>query len=143
MPVGDVRLMSRDRLVAVPLGSALVPPLFKRAIRIGGVSGSISVQSIQTLVVGTRLGNWFHTCKVVEVAVEVDLIGIKLRSKLVCSVNLLVPIFISMMVIISEYLCCFSEHWTTRRKSPSMRTCTRSALRALWCLRMELTLQQV
>ena len=52
--MGDVRLMSRDRLVAVPLGSALVPPLFKRAIRIGGVSGGVAIQSIQTLVVGTR-----------------------------------------------------------------------------------------
>ena len=57
LPVGDVRL-SRDRIVAVPSGSVLLPPLFKRAIRIGGVSGSISIQSIQTLVVGTR---YFHT----------------------------------------------------------------------------------
>jgi hypothetical protein len=44
----------RDRIIAVPQGSALVPPLFKRSIRIGGVSGGISIQSIQNLVVGAR-----------------------------------------------------------------------------------------
>lgn len=53
LPVGDVRLM-RDRLIAVPTGSALVGPHFKRAIRYGGVSGGVTIQSIQNLVVGTR-----------------------------------------------------------------------------------------
>jgi len=51
--VGDVRLM-RDRLIAVPAGSALVGPYYKRAIRYGGVSGGVTIQSIQNLVVGTR-----------------------------------------------------------------------------------------
>lgn len=53
LPVGDVRLV-RDKLIAVPQGQALVPPLFKRAIKIGGVNGGISIQSIQNLVVGAR-----------------------------------------------------------------------------------------
>jgi hypothetical protein len=57
LPVGDVRLV-RDRLVAVPVGSALVAPQFKRAIRIGGVSGSITIQSIQNLVVGARYASY-------------------------------------------------------------------------------------
>jgi hypothetical protein len=57
LPVGDLRLV-RDRTIAVPQGSALVPPLFKRSIRIGRVSGGISIQSIQNLVVGARYGRF-------------------------------------------------------------------------------------
>lgn len=53
LPVGDIRLV-RDRLIAVPEGSALIGPHYKRAIRIGGVSGGITIESIQNLVVGTR-----------------------------------------------------------------------------------------
>lgn len=53
LPVGDVRLV-RNNFVAVPQGSALIPPLFKRAIRFGNICGGISIHSIQNLVVGTR-----------------------------------------------------------------------------------------
>lgn len=54
LPVGDVRLL-RDRLIAVPAGSALIGPAYKRAIRFGGVcGGGITIMSIQNLVVGTR-----------------------------------------------------------------------------------------
>jgi hypothetical protein len=62
LPVGDVRALSRDRVVAVPQGSALVLPLMKRAIRFGGVSGGITIQSIQSLVVGTRYTNSPPAC---------------------------------------------------------------------------------
>ena len=52
--MGDVRLL-RDRLIAVPAGSALIGPAYKRAIRFGGVcGGGITIMSIQNLVVGTR-----------------------------------------------------------------------------------------
>jgi len=45
-PVGDMRLLSKDRLVAVPIGSILLSPSFKRVVRFGNTSGGISIHNI-------------------------------------------------------------------------------------------------
>ncbi|KAJ1421572.1 BEACH domain-containing protein [Ochromonadaceae sp. CCMP2298] len=54
LPVGDVRIVRGDRLVAVPSGSALVPPLFRRAVRIGPYAGAVSMHSIHPALAGAR-----------------------------------------------------------------------------------------
>lgn len=51
--MGDIKLMSRDRIIATSLGSVFILPLCKRIITIGEVSGGICIQSMQTIV-GTR-----------------------------------------------------------------------------------------
>lgn len=47
-PVGDVRLVGRDRVVAVPKGCALLPPRFGRFIRFGKSSGGISIHAVHS-----------------------------------------------------------------------------------------------
>jgi hypothetical protein len=41
LPVGDIRLLFRDRIVAVPCGSVIIPSLNKQAIKIGLANGGL------------------------------------------------------------------------------------------------------
>jgi len=47
-PVGDVRIVSRDRLIAVPEGCALIPPKFVKFIRFGKTVGGVSIHIAQS-----------------------------------------------------------------------------------------------
>ena len=45
-PVGDVRLVGKDRIVAVPKGCVLLPPRYNKFIRYGKSGGGISIHSV-------------------------------------------------------------------------------------------------
>ena len=45
-PVGDIRLIGRDRLVAVPKGCILLPPRFNKFIRYGKSGGGVSIHNV-------------------------------------------------------------------------------------------------
>jgi hypothetical protein len=48
MPVGDLWMLNRDRLLAVPAGQVLVPPKYTSYIKFWRPSGSISMHPVQT-----------------------------------------------------------------------------------------------
>lgn len=54
-PVGDMRLLSKDRLVAVPMGSLLLSPGFKRVVRFGNTSGGISIHNISSSITAASM----------------------------------------------------------------------------------------
>ena len=53
LPVGDIRLLNRDRIVTSPINSILIPPQCKRTIHLSDVCGGVCMQTIQGIV-GTR-----------------------------------------------------------------------------------------
>ncbi len=48
--VGDIRLLSRDRIIASPTGCVLLPPNFKKAIKFKALAEAFAIQSIHTFV---------------------------------------------------------------------------------------------
>lgn len=75
--VGDLRLLSRDRNVACPVGCILIPPTFKKVIKFRALADGLVFQSIHSFV-GTRaleseketvLHEQLHTKRITCVAV--------------------------------------------------------------------------
>ena len=94
--VGDLRLLSRDRIIACPAGCMLVPPSFKRVVKFRALADGLVFHSIHSFV-GTRaleseketvLHEQLHTKRITCVAIckygEYITTGIMLTPHTIC-----------------------------------------------------------